>query len=461
MASTDTVDRRVTATDLTTAFAGNTGNAIFEEALLALLPQADHLHDPRPQALAQYDHVVFSLANVVQAEPLSEGLSVLVDRLAEARRINPSLRYVVTSIGAQHDSIEDGASVHPERLALVRQLAESAEFIGVRGYYTAELLADHGVTNTWVVGDPGLLHPRIGAEPPEPDDGDVVVHWTPSGRYRDAYRGLLEWARHHRAHLVAQSELERLLPGERPNSVVAGPDLAGILKYYAWPGRPHEGLEAWMVERGRWFGAPADWYGFFRGRRLALGARFHGNAAAVIAGVPALQLTLDSRTAELSSFHGLASMPLHHFDPRRGPDEYRERADLGTLYARLPSLRANLRDFWAAVGLDAVPVAHGGAAAAASGFIGATHQPPASAWERGLGLHDRYLRRAIHHADALDNDPLRPGARDQSVLESIALPRSDAEGQLIDVAPGIVHAMRVTSSDQRAEQIARWLRATE
>ena len=137
MASTDTADRRVTATDLTTAFAGNTGNAIFEEALLALLPQADHLHDPRPQALAQYDHVVFSLANIISAHPLSESLTHLADTLAKARLINPSLRYVVTSIGAQHYSIEDGASVHPERLALVRQLAESAEFIGVRGWWIA------------------------------------------------------------------------------------------------------------------------------------------------------------------------------------------------------------------------------------------------------------------------------------------------------------------------------------
>ncbi|CAB4944788.1 MAG: hypothetical protein F2842_05430 [Actinobacteria bacterium] len=464
MASTATHDRRVTATDLSAAFNGNTGNAIFEEALLSRLPHADHLYDPTPQSFAQYDHVVLSLANIISAHPLSESLTHLADTLAEARRINPSLRYVVTAIGAQHYSLENRAAVHPERLALVRQLAESAEFLGVRGFYTAELLADHGITNTWVVGDPALLHPRIGADQPElpvPDDGDIVVHWTSSGRYRDTYRGFLDWARRHRAHLVAQSTLERLLPGDKPYSVAASPDLAACLQYYSWPGRPHDELEAWMVERGLWFGAADDWYRFLRGKRLVLGARFHGNAAAVIAGVPALQLTLDSRTAELSSFHGLPSMPLHHFDPRRGADEYLELADLGTLYARLPLLRANLQAFWAAVGLNAMPEDNSGAAVAAPGCVSGSEPLLASAWQRGLGLRDRYLRRAILHADALDHDPMRPAARDRSVLESIALPRSDAEGQLIDAAPGIVHALRATSSNERAQEVAQWLGATD
>ncbi len=437
---------RAQAGDLSVAFAGNTGNMVFEEALQALCPAAWLARTDDLQVIAGHDHIIVSLANAISDHPCSDGLIRFAAQLARIRRLSPSTRFVVTAIGAQYPAFDAAPTIEPARLRLVRDLAESAPYIGVRGHFTAELLHQHGVRNTWVVGDPALLHPRIGATAPAPAiGGDLIVGWTPSGSYRDVYRCFLDWSRRHDAVLVAQSAQERLLPVPGQRAVTAGSDLAAILDYYSWPAVPHDDLAAWMVRRGTWFAHPEDWYQAMSGQRLALGTRFHGNAAAAIAGTPALQLTMDTRTAELAAFHGLASMPLQEFDPRLGPADYLARAVHRSVHQRVAVLRANLYAFWRAVGLEVDPV-------------GAVTPPPAPARppeERaGLRLGERYVLRALEHALAPDGGFRFTQAQAQAALQVIGTPRGLGLGQLVDAAPGLLFATRQAGLEALAERVA-------
>lgn len=444
---------RAQARELGAAFAGNTGNMVFEEALQALCPAARISAANNAPAMAQYDHVIVSLANSISPYPLSAGLAWFAEQVAQTRRLNPSVRFVVTAIGAQYPAFDASVAVHPDRLKLVRELAETAAYVGVRGYYTAEILHAHGVRNTWVIGDPALLHPRITKQAPTPaQGGHVVVGWTPTGWYRDVYRGFLDWARRHDAVLVAQSTQERLLPVPGQHNVIAGPDLPAILEYYCWPGKPHAGLEAWMVRRGACFAQPEDWYHAVTGARLALGTRFHGNAAAIIAGVPALQLTLDTRTAELSAFHGLPSLALQDFDPRLGPAAYLELATAGALHQRVATLRGNLYAFWRSVGLHAGPLASGAPGNEPDGHAGFTPGEPGERPQ--FNLRQRYVLRALEHALAPDGSCRLTEEQARAVLQVTGAPRGSGLGELIDAAPGLLFAARQAGLDALAGRVS-------
>lgn len=68
---------------------------------------------------------------------------------------------------------------------------------------------------------------------------------------------------------------------------------------------------AWVRENFHQFYNMPEWLNFIRGRfDLAFGTRFHGNMSAMHAGVPALWIVHDSRTAEFCELLGLPNAPL-------------------------------------------------------------------------------------------------------------------------------------------------------
>ncbi|MCR2033208.1 polysaccharide pyruvyl transferase family protein [Anaerofustis stercorihominis] len=61
-------------------------------------------------------------------------------------------------------------------------------------------------------------------------------------------------------------------------------------------------------DRVRFFMNTTEWIHFLRDADLTFGARLHGNIAATLAGCPSILFTKDSRTRELSEYHGLTAV---------------------------------------------------------------------------------------------------------------------------------------------------------
>lgn len=76
-----------------------------------------------------------------------------------------------------------------------------------------------------------------------------------------------------------------------------------------------------------------------------MGERFHGNIVQVQNGVPALFLTVDSRTSELTEFFDLPHIPINSFDANKPIEYYFEQADYSQFNKNYKAKRKIFLDF--------------------------------------------------------------------------------------------------------------------
>lgn len=443
---------REKARDLGARFSGNTGNMIFDDSLAAMLPAAEVVRTHSHYDLAEYSHLVISLANLVSDVPPEPALRALRRRLGAARRTNPDLTIVVAAFGSQYDTMRGRPRIDADRLEFLRELSSWAPFVGVRGHFTEEVLNDHGIMNTWVVGDPALIHPSIAARREgAPAVGDVIVGWTPTGKYRDQLVRFLKWGADRNALYVGQSKTEAVRRRPQFSTLTGGRDLVKLLRYYSWNSdQTVDGLVEWMHRRGVAFASPLEWYEALRGGRVSVGTRYHGNAAAVIAGVPALQLLIDSRTQEMAAFHALPAVGLDSFDDHWSIEDVVKLADMGPFHHRLGFTRRNFSTFLQVCGvLDAEADPHR-ASLSREGLR--TRQPVDRQRDLLPGDAARVATVRDFLAEWAGEQPT-----DEALLQLIANLhplRDENFATLIEFGPALNYGLRLAHSADLVEQIA-------
>ena len=111
-------------------------------------------------------------------------------------------------------------------------------------------------------------------------------------------------------------------------------------------------LRRFLERRMRVFFSVGDWVGCMATMSVAIGSRFHGNVAALLAGTPALFLVHDMRTRELCE---LMRLPHIILDREIQAEEILERAselDYEPFAARFEGLAMEWRLFLARNGLE-------------------------------------------------------------------------------------------------------------
>lgn len=350
----------------------NTGNLFFEAALLRHLvaPKVVGSLEALPERV---DHLVLSMSNFV-SEATDLGYIALE---LERRRVR---QIVMVGAGAQAYGYGDKVRLTPGTLRFLHLLADRSVSIGVRGFYTAEVLHGLGVRNVDVIGCPSafwqgadLVAPSTEALSWQPR---LAVHATPLGHFRDKVSALLGHGLRHGADYILQSEmwLTPLLDRELPPG-----SLDDELSYYANPECAAGPLRTWLAAHLRAFFDIHQWIEAMHEYDFVYGSRFHGNMAAVQAGVPALNLVFDTRTRELCEYLNLPFMPLQEF---RGDLHLRalfEQADFGLFRATYPGKLARYAAFLEANGLShRLPRAAVAEVAAPDGDTGPEQSAPSS-----------------------------------------------------------------------------------
>jgi hypothetical protein len=302
----------------------NSGNMIHGNAPFEMFSDAVFAHDNawRMTGASSFSdfinqhctHLVFTFANT---------LRVNADNGPQFARLLHFLKTVdkpVVSFGlgvqSESDDLSD-ATFPPEVIECMQYLAGMSPMVGVRGERTKQVLADLcDVHNVKVVGCPSMFS-RPGPlaqvrEGLKDQSGRPVFNGTkyhvPNERalLHEAIRSrafLVEpvSARNHAYHLgVARGDAE--------------PELPYFLKSYKPASRgtkADDDLRDYFMSMYRLFRDTDAWYAFnAEAVSYSYGTRFHANMAAVLSGKPALWITHDARTRELTDFLHLPSISM-------------------------------------------------------------------------------------------------------------------------------------------------------
>lgn len=321
----------------------NTGNYFFEESLLRHLPGID-VFDSLETLPRQIGTLVLSMSNFISP---STDLGYLHDALA-ARRID---QVVMVGAGAQAYRYSDCVRLTDGTRRFLGYVADRSVSIGVRGYYTAEILERLGIHNVSVIGCPSAFW---SGQVPGPGlrrcgkPARLAVHSTPIGHFRDKVSALLSHGMRHGADYVMQSEAWMM-----PLLREGGDDAAleeGLL-YYGYPECDPAALRTWLERNLHVFFGVREWLERMEGYDFVYGSRFHGNMAAIQAGVPALNMPFDTRTRELCEYLNLPTLPLLDFEAGMPVQQLREMADFSLFTRTFPRKLRDYAEFLARSGL--------------------------------------------------------------------------------------------------------------
>lgn len=220
----------------------------------------------------------------------------------------------------------------PALVKFLREISGMCEKIGIRGEFTADVLAKLGISNFQIIGCPSFFETGPGRRVEKPPFGELNPVLTSPLVYRAES-----------APALMQDFLEKRLI-----------DLAVFGRIP--DGCPRE--EFYRAARGNLqiFLNPESWKAFLKKFNFALGPRVHGSIAAINADLPAVCTNTDSRAAEMCAFlkiPRLADGP--HADYRHPVPDAREfgaflrraydACDAEAMNAAYPALFENYKNF--------------------------------------------------------------------------------------------------------------------
>lgn len=260
----------------------------------------------------------------------------------------------------------EAPALKPGTERFLRLMAERGGSIGVRGAFTAEVLWEMGIRNTSITGCPSMLGMRAGTlarlAVAVPSRDKVALNFSNNVRrhalHPEAMRicenALFQRLLSENAYYVIQNErpeldmIAAMAAGNADRHTAAMREVAAL--FGVSPSRAD--VRLFLERRMRVFFSVEDWVGCMATMGVAIGSRFHGNVAALLAGTPALFLVHDMRTRELCE---LMRLPHILLDRELPAEEILERAsalDYEPFIAQFARLTMEWRLFLDRNGLD-------------------------------------------------------------------------------------------------------------
>lgn len=346
----------------------NTGNLLIGQSFREVLKSSScgfGVDIPPTRVNEEYDLIAVAAANFIFKGFDLSPLATFIE--------STKLPVIVAGLGAQAPQAGAKFLDIPEgSKRFLKVISERSKVIGVRGHFSAEVMGDFGITNVRVVGCPSLYRSH---------NRDLRIRRPPdAATARVSLNGSRDISAHSRSPAAAarvERDLIRLsirqgygyvLQSEFPEMQVIAADqlsdeltatLQSEVKRHAIPlGVPQ--YAAHVREHYHAFFDLARWDEYIKGFDLSVGSRFHGNLIALTNGVPAVVLSHDSRTTELSELMGIPHAAIEDVAVP-DPIALATAADFGQFEARYRILYDRFADFLEVNGLehrlsDALPV---------------------------------------------------------------------------------------------------------
>lgn len=247
--------------------------------------------------------------------------------LSDAVPLVRRLRGPVVPIGLAAQAARFGKlDLHPGSVAFWREVAGKCASLGVRGAYTAEVLASIGIHNVRIIGCPSFyrsLQPELTLRTADPATARIGITLNKylAGPYASSrmktirlQRGLIAAAaRRPGSHVFSQGEREEsLLP------LVPAPERAALLARIldAFQLREDAAAAALLDQHMSAHRDVDDWAADLAARcDFMVGFRVHGTVMALQQGIPAIYVTYDTRIRELAALYRVPSLDVEDFLP--------------------------------------------------------------------------------------------------------------------------------------------------
>lgn len=315
--------------DVTQKFAKlghNTGNMLFWYALKELLDV-----DVKPRwyinhsdELPLEEYQAFLTTDLVWIRQMQD--FSYMNKVLDAIGILP---LIPVSIGLQSKDYQVDFRFHPDTLKVLARISERC-VMGVRGVYTAEILAKNGIKNFKIIGCPSMYLDVPGLytvnNQKKPICKVSMNFETFYDRFSQEKRALLSYGMMHDYSFVEQAQRELSAQQEEDE---------GTLNQ----------VKAWLSKRSNCFFEINDWRSYMRNYDFSFGMRFHGNVMALWENVPALFISNDSRTRELCEHFSLPMIELGAFNCERPVEYYYELADYSEFHKNYEKRRKEFVEF--------------------------------------------------------------------------------------------------------------------
>ena len=330
--------------------AGNTGNMLFLSSVRRFVKHDQNNIGGKlsTESLESADGIVIPAANWLQE---SRDLGSLAKRLEKI-----DLPICIMGLGAQ--AMEQRSINLPEgSKRFLKVISERSSSLSVRGEFTAEVIAAHGVHNVTVTGCPSFLwHVDRSAEVARVVSRRsplrVAVLITPAGSYiqnepnlrTHLTRKLLQFAYDHGASSIGQTELPLMQIARSetgPEDATVGPILEYLFE------RPADEAAAYLRKHFRVFANVPEWMAFSSNHDLVIGTRLHGVVAGLLSGTPSVLVTHDTRTEEMGRQAGIPTVRADDLlsAPNIDPQQILDQADFGAFNARQRDYYKGFKDF--------------------------------------------------------------------------------------------------------------------
>lgn len=222
-----------------------------------------------------------------------------------------------------------------EKIDCLKMFSERAVTLGVRGEFTAQCLEEIGIHNYRVIGCPSMFLYFDGKFPMlrKPTLDKPMINIT--GRLLADSR-TIEIGERLNAKWVMQSA------EEMPEIAFGTSDFDSKKLLKNFPGlkiSPNR-LKSYMKNNAVTFNSFKEWRVHLRnsGCTFSFGTRFHGNMCALLAGIPALWITHDSRTEELVKTLHLPHISCEKYESLTSIEDMLELCNYDDFYSNYQSM---------------------------------------------------------------------------------------------------------------------------
>lgn len=302
--------------ELLDTYFGNTGNLVYWETLDRLFkPEIVGFSDSEIERLKTFDNAITTDLIWIKENAEFPYLEKVVEAV--------DIPIIPISVGLQSSTFNPNFQLSPRTLKLLKTLEKKAT-LGVRGYYTAEILKRYGITNIEVIGCPSLYYwnnPNLQiSEMEEPKN--ICCNFR-------TFYGLLTKPETQFLEYCAQNNFKFY---EQTKHKLCQNQLKDLSKF--------EALKDWLNTSSEMFYDCTNWSDSIKSNNFdfSIGGRFHGNIIALQNNAKALFLTSDTRTDEMTDLFHLPKLNISNFDPTKSIEYYFKLADYSEFNKTYPLL---------------------------------------------------------------------------------------------------------------------------